>query len=56
MKCCDSLKQMSITVCNINKIENVQTTFIIDTKTIKHIDHLFSDLELHLLETESSEE
>ena len=50
MKCCDSKRQISRIVCNINKIENVQTVFQIDLTTIKHSTNFFNDLELHMLE------
>jgi hypothetical protein len=53
MKCCNSRKQISKVVCNINKIENVQTVFIIDLNTIKHSTNFFNDLELHMLEPKS---
>ena len=53
LRCCDSKRQMSNILCNMNSIENVQTVFQIDPNTIKHIHHFFSDLELHLMEEEN---
>jgi hypothetical protein len=49
LKCCDSAIAIGRMIGNIKDIENVQTVFLIEPKTIKHINNFLGDLELHLL-------
>ncbi len=49
LKCCDSKREMARVSAKIKEIDNVQTVFAVDFKKIKHINHFFSDLELHLM-------
>lgn len=51
LKCCDSKRQMTRIINKIKEIENVQTVFQIEPDKIKNANSLFTELELHLLET-----
>ncbi len=51
LKCCDSKRQMTKIIHKIKDIENVQTVFSIELDKIKHVNNLFTELELHLLES-----